>query len=78
MSIKNLTTIKELENFLYGSQLLAYFVPGNKGERYKFIEKLLVRFKYESSDKKEKGILIRFLMKLSGYSRAQVVRLIEQ
>jgi len=78
MSIDNLTTIKELENFLHGSQHLAYSVPGNKGERYKLIEKLLVRFRYESSDKKEKGILIRFLMKLSGYSRAQVVRLIGQ
>ncbi len=78
MSIDNLTTIKELENFLHGSQYLAYSVPGNKGERYKLIEKLLVRFRYRSSDKKEKGILIRFLMKLSGYSRAQVVRLIGQ
>lgn len=78
MNIDNLTTIEELEGFLQGNQNLAYSVPGNKAERYRLIQRLLIRFRYESLSKKDKGIVTQFLMKLSGYSRPQLVRLIRQ
>ena len=78
MNIDNLTTIEELEGFLQGNQNLAYSVPGNKAERYRLIQRLLIRFRYESLSKNDKGIVTQFLMKLSGYSRPQLVRLIRQ
>lgn len=78
MNIDNLTSIEELKGFLEGNQNLAYSVPGNKSEGYELIQKLLIRFRYESLGKKDKGIVTQFLMKLSGYSRAQLVRLIRQ
>ena len=42
------------------------------------VEQTLSHFKYRSLNKKDKGLIRRYLMVLSGYSRAQVTRLIQQ
>lgn len=78
MNIENLTTIESLENFLQGNQVIAYSVLGDKTERYQFIRKTLVKFNYLTRTKKDKGVLKRFLRKISGYSRPQLTRLIRQ
>ena len=39
MTIKNLTTIETLENFIQGNQAVAFTVLGDKSERYQFIQK---------------------------------------
>lgn len=78
MNLSNLENISDLGAFLQGSQNIAYSLPDNKAERYKQIEKILVQFRYQSCTKKEKGIVTRFLMKLTAYSRQQLVRLIAQ
>jgi len=78
MKTENLKTIKALEEFLQGSQLVAFSVQGNKAERYTFIRKTLVKFSYMTLSKKDKGIVIRYLLKMTGYSRQQLTRLIKQ
>ncbi len=78
MNIDNLTQIEHLESFLQGNQSIAYSIPGNKAERYQLIQKGLVKFNYLSCNKKDKGIISRFLIKLTGYSRQQMTRLIAQ
>ena len=78
MTIKNLSTIEALELFLQGNQLVAFSVLGNKTERYNFIRKTLVKFRYITLSKKEKGVVIRYLIKMTDYSRQQVTRLIRQ
>jgi len=78
MKIENLDTIEALEEFLQGNQLVAFSVLGNKTERYRFIQKTLVKFGYITLPKKDKGIVICYLIKMTEYSRQQLTRLIKQ
>jgi transposase InsO family protein len=78
MKIENLDTIEALEAFLLGNQLVAFSVLGNKTERYSFIRKTLVKFDYITLPRKDKGIVIRYLIKMTEYSRQQLTRLIKQ
>lgn len=78
MNIENLTSIEALENFLKGNQIVAYSVLGDKAEYYQFIHKTLVKFSYMTCSKADKGIVRRYLIKLTGYSRQQLTRLIGQ
>ena len=78
MNIDELRRIDELDAFLLGSQAIAFVVASNKDERYRFIKRLFSRFNYISLNRREKGVLIRFTCKISGYSRQQMTRLIKQ
>jgi DNA-binding transcriptional MerR regulator len=78
MNIDNLKNITQMEEFLEGSQAIAFAVAANADERYLFIGKVLKRFSYTRLKRKEKGVVIKFLMKISGYSRQQITRLITQ
>jgi len=76
MTTTNLKTIEALQAFLDGNQLAAFAVLGNKTQRYDFVRKTLVKFSYMSLPKKDKGVVIRYLVKMTGYSRQQLTRLI--
>lgn len=78
MNIENLATVESLEDFLQGNQSVAFSVLGEKAERYRFTQKILVKFSYQTCSRKDKGLITRFLMKMTGYSRQQVTRLIGQ
>ncbi len=78
MNVDNLSTIESLESFLQGNQAIAFRVLGNKAERYQFVQKTLVKHQYITCSKIDKGIITRFLMKITGYSRQQLTRLIGQ
>ena len=78
MTINELTTLTDLENHLQNNQPLAFSLLGNKSERYQFVQKILVKFSYLTLGKKDKGVVIRFLMKLTQYSRQQITRLIQR
>ena len=67
-----------MEEFLAGSQAIAFAVAANADERYLFIKKVLKRFAYQHLKRKEKGVVRQFLMKITGYSRQQITRLITQ
>ena len=76
MNIDNLTTVEDLDDFLQGNQAVAFSVLGDKTQRYQFTQKTLVKFTYLTCSKRDKGLITRFLMKMTGYSRQQVTRLI--
>lgn len=78
MNLSNLTTIEQLEQFLQGTQPCAYTILSSKDERYKWIHKTLVQFLYMTLKKCEKGVVIRYIIQMSGYSRQQITRLIKQ
>lgn len=71
-------TITELEQFLDGSQAVAFSILDDKQSKYSFIKKTLVKFHYAYTSKARKGVVIRFLIKMTGYSRQQLTRLIRQ
>ena len=78
MNAEDLTTIEQLNAFLAGTQRVAFEVAGDKDACYQWIQKTLLRFHYQALNRQGKGVLIRYLMKVSGYSRQQVTRLVKQ
>ena len=78
MNINDLTTIEQLEQFLTGTQSIAFLVASNKRDIYRDIQRTLVRFRYPTLNKGSKGVVVRFLIKITGYSRQQITRLIKQ
>jgi len=78
MKLDNLKSVEQMAAFLSGSQAIAFTVATTKDERYRFVESILKRFSYPRLKRQEKGIVIKFLMKVSRYSRQQLTRMINQ
>ncbi len=78
MKLEDLTTIDQLVDFLSGTQAVAFSVISDKDACYRWIQAELVKFRYLKLSRQGKGVVIRYLMKISGYSRQQLTRLIAQ
>jgi len=78
MKLEELKTIDQLSQFLDGTQSVLFQMNSIKKERYDWMRHELARFDYMQLRKKDKGVVIRYLIKVSGYSRQQVTRLICQ
>lgn len=78
ISLEQLTNIEDVSRFLDGMQAVAFGVTTSKKARYRWAQKTLVKHGYLLLGKAEKGIIIRYLMKVTGYSQAQIKRLIKQ
>lgn len=77
MNINRLKTLQQVTDFLHGSGTFEP-APASKSERYQWIEQILEHFRYASRTKTEKGLLIAYLCRISGYSRQQMTRLIQR
>jgi hypothetical protein len=78
MKLEQLTSIGVIRQFLEGTQAVAFNVATSKQERYLWVQKALLKHQYRKLNKPDKGILTRYLMKVTGYSRSQIKRLIQQ
>ena len=78
MNETRLCTIEQIEQFLSASAQIEFTAHGNDAQRYEHISRVLKRFDYPGRNKRERGVLLRYLRHTSGYSRAQVTRLITQ
>jgi transposase InsO family protein len=78
MTVNALTTLTHLEEFLAGTQPVTFSVLSTKDECYQWIQASLVKFEYLTLSKPHKGLVRRYLEKMSGYSRQQLTRLIQQ
>ena len=75
MNDEKLQTIEQVKQFLEGSERVE--LRGlTVEEKYDWIERVLGRFRYHRLKRAEKGVRRRYIEKVSGYSRAQVSRLI--
>lgn len=70
-------TVADLEKFLGASEDLD-FKQMDKEATYTWVDKHLKRFDYHAASKKHKGILKRYLVKMTGYSDRQIKRLIKE
>lgn len=66
MNDTRLCTIEQIEQFLGASAQIDFSAHGGD----------LERFGYHQRGKRERGVLLRYLQHTSGYSRAQVNRLV--
>ena len=78
MNEKDLISIDQVVHFLDGTQAVAFRVLSSKDDRYKWIQRTLIRFDYDQLKRREKGFIMQYLIKISGYSRQQLTRLIAQ
>jgi transposase InsO family protein len=75
MNDEQLETLEQVKQFIEGSQGIGF-----KGiiarEKHGWIEEVLRKFKYQRLKKAGKGLVRRYILKVTGYSRAQVARLV--
>jgi transposase InsO family protein len=70
--------LRHLRSFSWATNWWLFLFWAKKTERYSFIRKTLVKFDYITLPRKDKGIVIRYLIKMTEYSRQQLTRLIKQ
>jgi transposase InsO family protein len=78
MNDTKLVTLEQLRGFLAGAADLGLTATADPVARYGFIKTVLKRFKYPLQSKVHRGLIRRYLQRVSGYSRPQLSRLIAQ
>ncbi|MEK7597824.1 MAG: integrase [Patescibacteria group bacterium] len=78
MTDSRLSNFAQLETFLTGSKEISFESLNSKKEKYNWIREILVRFDFRNLLKKERGVVRKYLKKISGYSDAQLTRLIKR
>jgi hypothetical protein len=78
MDESQLRTIEQIEQFLSASAEVAFTAHGGDVERYAHISRVLKRFDYPQCSRHDRGVLLHYLQHTSGYSRAQITRLVKQ
>ena len=76
MNDEQLHTLADLEGFLNGTVAMNFTVAAD--ERYEFISRTVRRFGYSRLKRAAKSIVLRFLERVSGYSRQQLTRLVKR
>jgi len=77
MNDEGLQTIEQVRQFLEGSEAIEFRGVTAK-EKYRWIEEVLIRFRYHRLKRREKGVIRRYVGKVTGYSRSQASRLIRE
>jgi transposase InsO family protein len=77
LKTQGLQTLEHVRAFLDGSQPLGFEAPQRQAA-YDWITRQLQRFNYPRLGKADKGLVRRYLCKVTGSSRAQMTRLIAQ
>ena len=76
MEEAKLQTLDQIKAFLDGTSEVVFRVP--KEGRNPFIERVLKRFGYAPHGRADKGVLLRYIVRMTGLSRQQVTRLVRQ
>jgi len=77
MNDEQLQTVEQVRAFLEGSEAVG-FRGVTTQEKYYWTEGVLIRFSYHRLKRAEKGVIRRYIEKLTGYSRSQVSRLMAE
>lgn len=76
MEEAKLQTLAQIKSFLDGTTEVAFRIP--KAERNAFIERVLKRIGYACHGRYGRGVLLRYIVRMTGLSRQQVTRLVRQ
>lgn len=76
MEEAKLKTLSQIKAFLDGTSEVTFRV--SRGERNQFIERVFKRFGYALHGRVDKGVLLRYIERMTGLSRQQVTRLVRQ
>jgi transposase InsO family protein len=78
MNESQVRTLEQVRQVLAGTLEMAFRGAQNDTERYNWIASVLRRFEYRRRPRLERGVLLAYLGRLSGYSRAQINRLVRR
>jgi hypothetical protein len=78
MNEAQVRTLEQVRQVLAGTQALEFQATADDAGRYAWVETVLRRFEYSRLPRGERGTLLVYLQRLSGYSRAQVTRLVSR
>ena len=76
MNDAKLTTLTQVKEFLDGTEHVTFKM--DKGERYDFIARTLGRFGYAMHGRGDRGLLLRYIERMTRLSRQQVTRLVKR
>ena len=68
-------SLEKIRAFLAGAQPVEFAAQG-RAEIYGWVERVLVHYEYARQGKADKGLLRRYVEKMTGLSHAQVTRLV--
>ena len=78
MNEAQVRTLEQVRQVMAGTQALEFRRAEDDEGRYGWIEQVLRRFGYRQLRRTDKGVVLAYLQHLSGYSRAQVTRLVSR
>jgi transposase InsO family protein len=79
MNEAKLTTLEQVRAFLAGTVEVGFCATdAGEDERYRHIAGVLARFGYKHLKKPDKGLILRYLERTTGYSRQQITRLVKR
>jgi hypothetical protein len=70
------STVGQLRAFLNGTEEVQFEPLGEDSKRYAFIAEVVRRLRYRYLKRCEKGVVMRYLERTTGYSRQQLTRLV--
>jgi transposase InsO family protein len=70
-------TMDQVRAFLEGTEEVDFAVP-SRTERHRWIVQSLDQLGYERLGRKDRGLVLRYLCRITGYSRQQMTRLVRQ
>lgn len=71
-------TVEQVRQVLEGTQALQFRAAEDDEGRYQWIDAVLRRLDYRQLQRAERGAVLAYLQRLSGYGRAQVTRLVSR
>ncbi len=77
MNDNKIKTLEQVRQFLKGTADIQIEIE-TKAKCYEWVEGTLIRFRYLKLSKADKGLLLCFLEKVSGYSRIQIKRFVRK
>ena len=78
MNESQLHTVAQLRAFLNGTLEVQFCALSNDARRYGFVSAVLGRFAYACLGRADKGVVLRYLQRTTGYSRQQLTRLVRR
>jgi transposase InsO family protein len=78
MSEQKLVTLAQLRQFLEGTEGVEFHRCRGDDQRYGHIESVVRRFGYRGLGRADKGLVVRYLVRTTGYSRQQITRLLKR
>lgn len=76
MNEAQVRTLEQVRQVLAGTQALEFSRAEHDEGRYAWVEQVLRRLGYRQLGRAERGSVLAYLLRLSGYSRAQLTRLV--